>query len=263
MNRGEFITLLEDPSGTDPATIMELDELIGIFPYFQGAYMLLLKVLKENTDIRFEKRLKQNAIYVADRALLYRYLMDKPKESIRSGETNGNGDYVEETVVGAGNTDEPLLLAGEIESIGIDGIRGEEGDDGLLVLDDNPEEKRADQTPGIRGTGETARTSGTIETPGKLGDVELIDRFIAANPRISPLKAALEEQELADISRPYTENTENTEGLVSETLAKIYIKQKYYYRAIDIYEKLSLNYPEKNLYFASQIQMIKDLINQK
>ena len=137
MNRGEFITLLENPTGIDPATIRELDELIGIFPYFQGAYMLLLKVLKENTDIRFEKRLKQNAIYVADRERLYHYLMDKPKPafeaaSVHEAATTGQG-AAEQSVPGAGETavtTEPLLLAGDIESIEIDGVRGDDDDDG-------------------------------------------------------------------------------------------------------------------------------------
>ena len=53
--------MLENPEGGNPTTIRDLDELIGIFPYFHGAHMLLLKVLKENADIRFEKRLKQGA----------------------------------------------------------------------------------------------------------------------------------------------------------------------------------------------------------
>jgi hypothetical protein len=262
MNRGDFITLLEKPEGGNPTTIRDLDELIGIFPYFQGAHMLLLKVLKENTDIRFEKRLKQGAIYVADREQLYHYLMEKPTHTdvapagvseavsetaavkVATTEVSEAVSETAATAAGGVSTDEPLLLSGDIERIEIDDIKGEKGD-GLLVLDEAPD---AEITP------ETA------ESPSLPSADELIDKFIATNPRISPIKAALEEQKLTDISEPFTENTE---GLVSETLAKIYVKQKYYFRAIDIYEKLSLNYPEKNSYFASQIKMIQDLINQK
>ena len=158
------------------------------------------------------------------------------------------------------STDEPLLLSGDIESIEIDDIKGDNGD-GLLILDEAPD---AEVTPETASTFQNSGHNNTAvpeeESPSINSTDELIDRFIATNPRISPIKAALEEQKLTDISEPFTENTE---GLVSETLAKIYIKQKYYFRALDIYEKLSLNYPEKNSYFASQIQMIKDLINQK
>jgi hypothetical protein len=85
---------------------------------------------------------------------------------------------------------------------------------------------------------------------------ELIEKFILANPRIEPVK---DKSNLfqEDISKPFIEE----EGcFVTETLAKIYVTQEYYSKAIDIYEKLSLKFPEKSSYFASQIEKVKDYL---
>jgi hypothetical protein len=90
----------------------------------------------------------------------------------------------------------------------------------------------------------------------KLIQTELIDKFINANPRIEPQKDKIYLPN-EDISKPFTEESG---GLITETLAKIYLNQGYYSKAIFIYEKLSLKFPEKSSYFASQIEKVKEYI---
>ena len=82
---------------------------------------------------------------------------------------------------------------------------------------------------------------------------ELIDKFILANPRIEPVRDPSRIPD-GDISRPFTEREG---GFVTETLARIYINQGYYSKAIDIYKELSLKFPEKSSYFATQIDLVK------
>jgi len=82
------------------------------------------------------------------------------------------------------------------------------------------------------------------------------DKFIIANPRIETPKEK-SNVPVDDISKPFVEESD---GLVTETLARIYVNQGYYSRAIDIYEKLSLKFPEKSSYFASQIEKVKEHI---
>ncbi|MBV2166233.1 MAG: hypothetical protein KUL76_06850, partial [Kaistella sp.] len=49
-------------------------------------------------------------------------------------------------------------------------------------------------------------------------------------------------------------------GFLTETLAKIYIKQKKYEQALTIIKQLSLNFPKKSIYFADQIRFLELLI---
>jgi len=49
-------------------------------------------------------------------------------------------------------------------------------------------------------------------------------------------------------------------SLLSESLAKIFIKQHNYRRAYEIISSLNLNYPEKSIYFADQLRFLQKLI---
>jgi hypothetical protein len=84
---------------------------------------------------------------------------------------------------------------------------------------------------------------------------DLIDKFIITNPRIEP------NREKKDVPVEDRATPEPGEGVfVTETLAKIYVSQGYYSKAIDIFEKLSLKYPEKSSYFATQIEKVKEFL---
>ena len=97
---------------------------------------------------------------------------------------------------------------------------------------------------------------GESEPAMQLTPADLIDRFIRISPSIERLTPG-DVQPVKDLS---AESTVERGKFITETLAKIYINQGYYSKAINIYEKLSLQYPEKSAYFASRIEKIKDLI---
>ena len=60
-------------------------------------------------------------------------------------------------------------------------------------------------------------------------------------------------------SRPEAENDDILKNFCTETLAQIYAEQGYYRQAKYIYSQLVLRYPEKNIYFAAQIEKLDQL----
>lgn len=80
----------------------------------------------------------------------------------------------------------------------------------------------------------------------------IIEKFIKESPSISRPKAEFfNPVNMAKIS------IEEDDDLATETLAKIYTKQGNYKKAIRIYEKLCLKFPDKMPYFVALIQKIK------
>ena len=56
------------------------------------------------------------------------------------------------------------------------------------------------------------------------------------------------------------QSSDNEEEFFTETLARIYIKQGRYQKALDIIQRLSTQFPGKNAYFADQIRFLEKLI---
>ncbi len=450
MNKNDFLGLIGTNAPVDRQLLAELNEIVHIFPYFQTAHLLLLKGLQDNSDIRFESQLKNSAIHIADREVLYNLLKVKEvsavqdiavfteeppvpapaaepsaeavsepsyepvsevtpepvseanpepvsevipepvSEAIPEPVTEVTPEYISEVTLHppeepipepapqpipepapeslhqAENEPQPetVIPFGDIEQTVIESAKNSEDlineyekeqNTGLpseypekevqpasrsIMISSEPDEDESlstiliindedgeveerifymdpgfsvadpddlfDREPASRLTvhpvyeptpqpvyepapqptlqpayeptpqpayesapqpphepplqtasePETVPESETEQAPRKQIQSELIDKFILANPRIEPRKER-PEQPPEDLSDP---STEEQGGFITETLAKIYLSQGYYSRAIDIYEKLCLKFPEKSSYFATQIERIKEII---
>lgn len=85
-----------------------------------------------------------------------------------------------------------------------------------------------------------------------LSSAELIERFIRNEPKITARKEFFNPVDKAK------QSSMDNDDIVSETLAKIHLQQGNTEKAIKIYEKLILLNPEKSVYFAAQIEKIKE-----
>ena len=403
MNKSDFLNLMGGNTPVDRQVLAELSELVNIYPYFQTAHMLLLKSLRDNSDIRFENQLRNSAIHIADREVLFNYLQiapsivekeitdiqketiavqpepevqpaeipepevqpaEIPEPEIQPAEVpepeeqpvevpepeiqpveipesevipeSVEGDFAQTILDSAMNSqnfideierdsrprlvkDQPDSMASILERTVV-GTIDPEMDDSYFGPDlfipvsyDEPEAEEEEEEifymdPGFLFTprGEPEEEPVTVEeepvtveeepvtveeepvtveeepviTEEELVAIEevpeisaeeltrsdidqkrkeqadLIDRFIMANPRIIPqIEKPASPNE--DLSKPFTEEHG---GFVTETLARIYVTQGYYSKAIDIYEKLSLKFPQKSNYFAAQIEKIREII---
>jgi len=81
---------------------------------------------------------------------------------------------------------------------------------------------------------------------------DLIDEFIKNSPKIKINNDY-------DVKSSFKTDQKIKDELITETLAKIYVKQEKFNKAIKAYEILSLKYPKKSSFFADQINDIKKL----
>jgi hypothetical protein len=224
MNRDNIIKYMNQPDILDQATLTEVEELVNTFPYFQTAYLLHVKNHHNLKSLKFNDSLKSASARIGDRAILYHLIYDMVTVTPQA--------HLQEAVSREKIT-EPVEktkdIAGSTDTIS----------DRFDLLDKIPEEP--EKTPSERE---------------HLNDDELIDAFIQAQPKIIPGKDEPKDQE--DISEAFIESDDQ---LMTETLARIYFRQGYYLKAIHVYEKLSLKFPEKNSYFATQINKIKQCMS--
>jgi len=262
MNREDFNKYGSDFSLLNSESLEDLKLLIEEFPHFQTAWILYIKNLHILKDVRFESKLKTAAIYIPDRKVLKRIIYgtyipgEQPKHFV-----------VQDNMIIAENT----TLENKTKSEEIENSLPED----ILNANDyfisdriakNPEKIEIDDEEllNFNFEGEKGLVSSEKISKGDINDLQkpdktkLIDKFLASDPHIVPDKNFI-----SDSSTASSLIINEDDGLFSETLAKIYINQEHFDKAILTYEKLSLKYPEKSIYFAGQIEKIKLLIKNK
>jgi len=231
---------IKHPEQLNRETLYELRTLLARYPYFQTARLLYLKNLYLLHDIAFGEELRRAALYIADRRVLFT-LVEGDSHTLKALERQ----LVVEENPGADRT---LSLIDAFLS----SLPEEPAAPGIMTL---PVEAATDYTAYLMQEPAEVKEA-PVEVP-KLKGQEWIDHFLEKSEE-QPLIASVVEDE--DDSSVEIVEEQDEESYFTETLAKIYVKQQRYSKALEIITRLNLKYPEKNAYFADQIRFLKKLI---
>ncbi|MBF6596644.1 MAG: hypothetical protein ITF98_00245 [Fermentimonas sp.] len=224
--------------------VEDLEDIVIEYPYFQTARLLYTIELQNNNQNLFIEELAKTAVLCADRKRLF-YLIqpDNYREFTRLTKSIlDNKDRTEELLDSYFKTfiEKPTELSfapseyfSYLESLGEETTGGEDSTE-------------------------------TTQNDYHLQHQDIIDAFIEKNEsdtlnRIQFTKKTSNPTTIIEELTDSPKKDDDSEFL-TETLAKIYIKQKKYDKALAIIKQLSLNYPKKSAYFADQIRFLEYLI---
>jgi hypothetical protein len=283
MKPEQFTGYLENPDKLDSASIPVMEEIIREYPFCQPAQLLYLKDLQNDENIRFNRQLKIAAAYASDRRVLFDvlYAPASPERETAKPAPEPEKAVLARQVEEILPIEDPDLLLFDFPVYNGDGlpemparmrvpdmiiIEPGTGDDAMEpddrdllkeFLDADPLSRRKAARPPVVSMGSgPAEPVLDLRNPRKMPANELIDRFIG-NPETKIVRPDLAQASDKDVS---ANSLKEDDGFLTETLARIYVQQGYFLKAIQAYEKLSLKIPEKSIYFASQIEMVRQLI---
>ena len=227
-------------------TLYDLRSLLALYPYHQTARLLMLQNLYILHDTSFDEELKRAAIYITDRRVIFN-LVEAAYYKIKNKETKAEkpqtkeekekrtlsliDNFLESRPADVDEEEEKAKRKPTAADAAIDYVS-------YLLEMENEDEKAKETQPEMKGQ-------------------NLIDNFI--NNENGKIELKETPEYLPDLNDNENENEEN-EGYFTETLARIYIKQGRYSKALEIIRRLNLNYPKKNAYFADQIRFLEKLI---
>ncbi|MGL4333186.1 MAG: hypothetical protein ACRCZQ_00440 [Bacteroidales bacterium] len=264
-------------------TISQLEELIEKYPAFTAARLALVKKLQLTHHSGFVSNIQKTVVLLSDKRQLFQLLADKHVgwnevfELARNKEQSKKNDTI--------TTNDALLL---IESfLNKDSVSKNQKETSEARIHTTPVSDSIDELELEKEVQSSyaalnyvnnllSADDNSDETPetntNPLEHQDLIDKFISFsdddNSFRSTLSQVKQESEYLD---EYPEETDDNaecksipepseDDLLTESLAKIYIKQKRYEKALEIIKSLSLKYPKKSVYFADQIRYLELLI---
>ena len=280
MNVTDYTYLINKPDAIPEKQTEALEKVLQEFPYFQSARAIQLKGLYNQNSSKYNVALKITAVYTTDRSVLFEFITSETFTSIQKGLYDKKAlEILDIQVIDSEIIATELKQEAKISSLERSILTSIKKATGIPVNDVTKitEEKLSIGQPldfskseqhsfqewlqlsrkqPIEREKEIQITSEyPLQDEDKRKKSKLIDQFIEASPKISPVKHGVAS------TVTFESHAADTSFLMTETLAKVYLEQKKYQKAIQAYEILILKYPEKSSFFADRISDIKILQN--
>ena len=227
MNTERIISLIENPNLINKKDITFLEDVSIKHPSFSISHVLLAKGLLNTESVRYNQKLKKAALYSLDRKQLFKLISQNVKKE----------EIVKE------NT--PIEVIKVKKDIII--TPKEELKTGQPLEFDETEEYSFSEWLALTKVQKINREKSEEK-------IDLINDFIEKSPTIK-----VEKNKFFSPTETAKSSIIENDELVTETLARVYLEQEHFEKAIEAYKKLSLKYPKKSSFFADQINLIKDL----
>lgn len=243
MTDTDILPLIGHPERLNGDTLYALRTAVARYPYFQTARLLLLRNLYLLHEPDFGRELRKSVFYIADRRALWMFVHDVAQTTPAADDLS-----VEPTF------DRTASL--------IDAFLGTMPEQATSLVIETP--ASTDYMATLAAESLRPSSSQTEETPAAgvpAGDLAANTPKASVPDAQAPLQKEAP-QATDPISQPSIpeDDAPLASEFLTETLARIYIKQKKYDRALEIIRSLYLNYPEKSIYFADQIRFLEKLI---
>lgn len=247
MNAVELHQYIQNPDLLTSETLPGIKQALSSYPYFQALQMLYLLNLWKIDSPDFRTELERLATGITNRKVLYRLLKNSP-------DLSGGNNAVPDSVADSFALIDAFLA-------GTESSESEKKESQALLLEPSVSADYFQWKEVAQSDPVSQPESEQKEV--KLKHQDLIDSFLENDMAHKPMwkdneqveDSVQEEDEEEDVSLKQLDDSYFT-----ETLARIYVKQKRYDKALQIIKNLSLKYPEKNIYFADQIRFLEKLI---
>ena len=246
----DIALLAGHPERLNRSTLYPLRTAVARYPWFETARLLLLDNLYLLHDPDFGEELRASVLYVHDRRTLCRLIDTLSQSAVDSAASDAFAEVESEPTV-----DRTMSL--------IDAFLGSLPNMSQALIPDSP--VSTDYMALLEQNGDDVAED---ESEQETVIIPIHpDTLSATDEKTESLRLKSQENvtENPSVEKAEASNSEGSDEPVNpefftETLARIFIRQKKYDRALEIIRSLYLNYPEKNIYFADQIRFLEKLV---